>query len=154
MTIEDDVRKKLNEKDQEIYNFPENTNENNDFLSRDQSQKNVIELKLDTEMVKALKFLSIVCKIFGVLITVGGVIYALFLIGIPLIFIGIKVYKTGEYIDSAIINKNGENLRLSILTIAKAIKYYLILYVGIIALMFFIFFLIMSFGLIAALLGN
>lgn len=154
MTIEDDVRKKLNEKDQEIYNFPENTNENNDFLSRDQSQKNVIELKLDTEMVKALKFLSIVCKIFGVLITVGGVIYALFLIGIPLIFIGIKVYKTGEYINSAIINKNGENLRLSILTIAKAIKYYLILYVGIIALMFFIFFLIMSFGLIAALLGN
>ncbi|EEY34481.1 DUF5362 family protein [Pseudoleptotrichia goodfellowii] len=105
-------------------------------------------------MVKALKFLSIVCKIFGVLITVGGVIYALFLIGIPLIFIGIKVYKTGEYIDNAIINKNGENLRLSILTIAKAIKYYLILYVGIIALMFFIFFLIMSFGLIAALLGN
>ena len=88
------------------------------------------------------------------LITVGGVIYALFLIGIPLIFIGIKVYKTGEYIDNAIINKNGENLRLSILTIAKAIKYYLILYVGIIALMFFIFFLIMSFGLIAALLGN
>lgn len=154
MTIEDDVRKKLNEKDQEIYNFPENTNENNDFLSRDQSQKNVMELKLDAEMVKALKFLSIVCKIFGVLITVGGVIYALFLIGIPLIFIGIKVYKTGEYIDSAIINKNGENLRLSILTIAKAIKYYLILYVGIIALMFFIFFLIMSFGLIAALLGN
>lgn len=124
------------------------------FLSRDQSQKNVMELKLDAEMVKALKFLSIVCKIFGVLITVGGVIYALFLIGIPLIFIGIKVYKTGEYIDSAIINKNGENLRLSILTIAKAIKYYLILYVGIIALMFFIFFLIMSFGLIAALLGN
>ncbi|BBM36311.1 DUF5362 family protein [Pseudoleptotrichia goodfellowii] len=154
MTIEDDVRKKLNEKDQEIYNFPENTNENNDFLSRDQSQKNVMELKLDAEMVKALKFLSIVCKIFGVFITVGGVIYALFLIGIPLIFIGIKVYKTGEYIDSAIINKNGENLRLSILTIAKAIKYYLILYVGIIALMFFIFFLIMSFGLIAALLGN
>ncbi|MBF4805444.1 MAG: hypothetical protein HXM47_02480 [Pseudoleptotrichia goodfellowii] len=154
MTIEDDVRKKLNEKDQEIYNFPENTNENNDFLSRDQSQKNVMELKLDAEMVKALKFLSIVCKIFGVLITVGGVIYALFLIGIPLIFIGIKVYKTGEYIDSAIINKNGENLRLSILTIAKAIKYYLILYVGIIALMFFIFFLIMSFGLIAVLLGN
>lgn len=154
MTIEDDVRKKLNEKDQEIYNFPENTNENNDFLSWDQSQKNVMELKLDAEMVKALKFLSIVCKIFGVLITVGGVIYALFLIGIPLIFIGIKVYKTGEYIDSAIINKNGENLRLSILTIAKAIKYYLILYVGIIALMFFIFFLIMSFGLIAALLGN
>ena len=154
MTIEDDVRKKLNEKDQEIYNFPENTNENNDFLSRDQSQKNVMELKLDAEMVKALIFLSIVCKIFGVLITVGGVIYALFLIGIPLIFIGIKVYKTGEYIDSAIINKNGENLRLSILTIAKAIKYYLILYVGIIALMFFIFFLIMSFGLIAALLGN
>ncbi len=154
MTIEDDVRKKLNEKDQEIYNFPENIDENNDFLSREQSQKNVIELKLDTEMVKALKFLSIVCKIFGVLITVGGVIYALFLIGIPLIFIGIKVYKTGEYIDNAIINKNGENLRLSILTIAKAIKYYLILYVGIIALMFFIFFLIMSFGLIAALLGN
>lgn len=32
MTIEDDVRKKLNEKDQEIYNFPENTNENNDFF--------------------------------------------------------------------------------------------------------------------------
>ena len=60
MTIEDDVRKKLNEKDQEIYNFPENTNENNDFLSRDQSQKNVMELKLDAEMVKALKFLSIV----------------------------------------------------------------------------------------------
>ena len=69
MTIEDDVRKKLNEKDQEIYNFPENTNENNDFLSRDQSQKNVMELKLDAEMVKALKFLSIVCKIFGVFIT-------------------------------------------------------------------------------------
>ena len=34
MTIEDDVRKKWNEKDQEIYNFPENIDENNDFLSR------------------------------------------------------------------------------------------------------------------------
>lgn len=154
MTIEDDVRKKLSEKDQETYNFPQNSNENNDFLSQNQPQKNVMELKLDNEMIKALKFLSIVCKIFGVLIVIGGGIYALFLIGIPLIFIGIKVYKTGEYIDNAIINKNGENLRLSILTIAKAVKYYLIFYVGMIVLGFFIFFLVMSFGLIAALSAN
>lgn len=113
-----------------------------------------MELKLDNEMIKALKFLSIICKIFGVLIVIGGGIYALFLIGIPLIFIGIKVYKTGEYIDNAIINKNGENLRLSILTIAKAVKYYLIFYVGMIVLGFFIFFLVMSFGFIAALSAN
>lgn len=147
MNIEDDVRKKLNEKDREMPILYENRDES-------RFEKNVMELKLDTEMVKALKFLSIVCKIFGVLITVGGAIYALFLIGIPFIFIGIKVYKTGEYIDNAIINRNGENLRLSILTIAKAIKYYLIFYVGLIALMFFIFFLIMSVGLIATILGN
>jgi len=101
----------------------------------------IIPLKMDTEMSKNMKFLSIVCKIFGILLIVLGVMYCLLIIGaiigVPFIFIGLKVYQAGDNLEQAVIKKDEENFRLSIIHAAKSVKYYLI---------FLLTFIILSFG--------
>ena len=59
------------------------------------------------------------------------------IIGVPFIFIGLKVYQAGDNLEQAVIKKDEENFRLAIIHAAKSVKYYLI---------FLLTFIILSFG--------
>lgn len=148
MSIEDDIRKKLEDEKKptgELDTYPSLKDSVYEKLSvspkNEKDDVDIIPLKMDTEMSKNMKFLSIVCKIFGILLIVLGVMYCLLIIGaiigVPFIFIGLKVYQAGDNLEQAVIKKDEENFRLAIIHAAKSVKYYLI---------FLLTFIILSFG--------
>ena len=148
MSIEDDIRKKLEDEKKptgESDTSPSLKDSVYEKLSvspkNEKDDVAIIPLKMDTEMSKNMKFLSIVCKIFGILLIVLGVMYCLLIIGaiigVPFIFIGLKVYQAGDNLEQAVIKKDEENFRLAIIHATKSVKYYLI---------FLLTFIILSFG--------
>ena len=137
MSIEDDIRKKLEDEKKptgESDTYPSLKDSVYEKLSvspkNEKDDVAIIPLKMDTEMSKNMKFLSIVCKIFGILLIVLGVMYCLLIIGaiigVPFIFIGLKVYQAGDNLEQTVIKKDEENFRLAIIHAAKSVKYYLI----------------------------
>ena len=82
MSIEDDIRKKLEDEKKptgESDTYPSLKDSVYEKLSvspkNEKDDVAIIPLKMDTEMSKNMKFLSIVCKIFGILLIVLGVMY-------------------------------------------------------------------------------
>lgn len=148
MSIEDDIRKKLEDEKKstgELDTYPSLKDSVYEKLSvspkNEKDDVDIIPLKMDTEMSKNMKFLSIVCKIFGILLIVLGVMYCLLIIGaiigVPFVFIGLKVYQAGDNLEQAVIKKDEGNFRLAVIHAAKSVKYYLI---------FLLTFIILSFG--------
>lgn len=148
MSIEDDIRKKLEDEKKstgELDTYASLKDSVYEKLSvspkNEKDDVDIIPLKMDTEMSKNMKFLSIVCKIFGILLIVLGVMYCLLIIGaiigVPFVFIGLKVYQAGDNLEQAVIKKDEGNFRLAVIHAAKSVKYYLI---------FLLTFIILSFG--------
>lgn len=154
MSIEDDIRKKLEDEKKptgESDTYPSLKDSTYEELSvslkNEEDDVNIISFKMDDEILKSMKFLSIICKIFAVFIIVCGVIHCSSIIGaiigIPFILIGLKSYKTGDNLNQTVIKKNGENLRLAIIYTAQFVKYYLIILL--ITLSSFILFIFVTF---------
>ena len=99
--------------------------------SFDTSKENPMTVQLDEVFKKKLGFLGTFQQVMGVL----AIIYGAFLcigiftaiVGVPVILVGIKVFKSGGAYKDALMNSSGEDLKRGLCEISDASKIYLVL---------------------------
>ena len=102
------------------------------------SKEKVMTIHLDEVFKKKLGFLGTFQQVMGVL----GIIYGAFLcigiltaiVGIPVILMAIKVFKSGGAYKDALMNSNGEDLKRGLCEISDASKIYLALIIIVIVI--------------------
>ena len=103
-----------------------NFNNNNNF-SNFSSNTGSINLTLDANTTKNIKFIAMVIKIFSVLGIISGVFQLLFFfIGVFTILISIKFLKAATAMEEAIYAKDENKLKLYFNEQAKGFKLYII----------------------------
>ena len=99
--------------------------------SFDTSKENPMTVHLDEVFKKKLGFLGTFQQVMGVL----AIIYGAFLcigiftaiVGVPVILVGIKVFKSGGAYKDALMNSSGEDLKRGLCELSDASKIYLVL---------------------------
>ena len=99
--------------------------------SFDTSKENPMTVQLDEVFKKKLGFLGTFQQVMGVL----AIIYGAFLcigiftaiVGVPVILMGIKVFKSGGAYKDALMNSSGEDLKRGLCELSDASKIYLVL---------------------------
>lgn len=99
--------------------------------SFDTSKENPMTVQLDEVFKKKLGFLGTFQQVMGVL----AIIYGAFLcigiftaiVGVPVILVGIKVFKSGGAYKDALLNSSGEDLKRGLCELSDASKIYLVL---------------------------
>ena len=99
--------------------------------SFDTSKENPMTVQLDEVFKKKLGFLGTFQQVMGVL----AIIYGAFLcigiftaiVGVPVILVGIKVFKSGGAYKDALMNSSGEDLKRGLCELSDASKIYLVL---------------------------
>ena len=99
----------------------------NFYLSENTGDR--LTLTLDDLTRKYIKWIALYLKVLGILTIIGGVIYTIFIIGIPLIFIGMKLFKSGDYLTQTLISKNEEDFKKFFEEGGKFVKYYVIYFI-------------------------
>jgi hypothetical protein len=113
--------------------------------SFDTPNENSMTIDLDETFKKKLSFLGTFQQVIGVLSIIYGAVTCLGLItaviGVPVIIIGLKVFKAGGAYKDSLMNSNGESLKNGICETSDAAKIYLIflIIVVIISVIFTIF---------------
>ena len=103
-----------------------NFNNNNNF-SNFSSNTGSINLTLDANTTKNIKFIAMVIKIFSVLGIISGVFQLLFFfIGVFTILISIKFLKAATALEEALYAKDENKLKLYFSEQAKGFKLYII----------------------------
>jgi len=112
------------------YKSTSNNNFNNNFnsfSSNSSSDVDSINLTLDVETVKNIKFIATVIKIFSVLGIISGVFQLILLfLGVFTILISIKFFKAATALEEALYAKNENKLKLYFSEQAKGFKLYII----------------------------
>lgn len=154
MSFEDDVRKKLNDDQKEekkelleFENTPAPLNQYESSYQGKDSSVPEVKLKLDEIMKKELKMISLFNKIIGVLMMIQGVLTAISLIGIPLIFIALKLFDSSKAIERLLYSNDENDLREYFIAKGKFSKYsliYLAVYLIFVFLMIFFFVIILA----------
>ena len=99
--------------------------------SFDTSKENPMTVQLDEVFKKKLGVLGTLQQVMGVL----AIIYGAFLcigiftaiVGVPVILVGIKVFKSGGAYKDALMNSSGEDLKRGLCELSDASKIYLVL---------------------------
>ena len=99
--------------------------------SFDTSKENPMTVQHDEVFKKKLGFLGTFQQVMGVL----AIIYGAFLcigiftaiVGVPVILVGIKVFKSGGAYKDALMNSSGEDLKRGLCELSDASKIYLVL---------------------------
>ena len=122
-------------------------------LSEVKNINSLINIQVDEIFKKKVNFLGLMQQIFGVIVIIAGGVYCLTIIGailgVPLIFIGIKVFKSGELYKKSMLKLEGNDLKDGLSLFSDAMKIYLILYL----IMMIIVIIIFGGTLIAAIAG-
>lgn len=83
----------------------------------------MIQMDVDDLLRKKMSFIGTVQKVFGVLGIIGGACWCIGIItaviGIPYIFLGIKLFKSGSNFSYAAYSNDGKFLREAILNLAS-----------------------------------
>ena len=95
------------------------------------SKENPMTVHLDEVFKRKFGFLGTFQQVMGVL----GIIYGAFLcigiltavVGVPVILMGIKVFKSGGAYKDSLMNSSGEDLKRGLCEISDASKIYLVL---------------------------
>ena len=110
------------------------------------SINSLINIQVDEIFKKKVNFLGLMQQIFGVISIIGGGLSCLSIIGavlgIPYIFIGIKIFKSGESYKKSMITMEGRDIKEGLTLFSDAMKIYIIMIVVIlvIEILFFIIF--------------
>lgn len=110
------------------------------------SINSLINIQVDEIFKKKVNFLGLMQQIFGVISIIGGGLSCLSIIGavlgIPYIFIGIKIFKSGESYKKSMITMEGRDIKEGLILFSDAMKIYIIMIVVIlvIEILFFIIF--------------
>ena len=154
MSFEDDVRKKLNDDEKEekkelleFENTPAPLNQYESSYQGKGSSVPEVKLKLDEMMKKDLKMIALYNKIIGVLMMIQGVLTAISLIGIPLIFIALKLFDSSKAIERLLYSNDEIGLKEYFNAQGKYSKYsliYLAVYLIFMFLMIFFFVIILG----------
>ena len=121
------------------------------------SINSLINIQVDEIFKKKVNFLGLMQQIFGVISIIGGGLSCLSIIGavlgIPYIFIGIKIFKSGESYKKSMLTLEGNDLKDGLTLFSDAMKIYLIIFLIIIAINILIM-IIFGGAIIAAIIGT
>ena len=110
------------------------------------SKENSIIVQLDETFKKKLGFLGTFQQVIGVLSIIYGAFTCLGIIsaviGVPVIIVGLKIFKAGGAYKDALMNTNGEDLKNGLCETSDAAKIYLIVLIImiVVSVIFFLFF--------------
>ena len=94
------------------------------------SKENSIIVQLDETFKKKLGFLGTFKQVIGVLSIIYGAFTCLGIIsaviGVPVIIVGLKIFKAGGAYKDALMNSNGEDLKRGLCDTSDASKIYVI----------------------------
>ena len=97
------------------------------------SINSLINIQVDEIFKKKVNFLGLMQQIFGVISIIGGGLSCLSIIGavlgIPYIFIGIKIFKSGESYKKSMLTLEGNDLKNGLTIYSDVMKFTLILYI-------------------------
>ena len=98
----------------------------------------IVTVNMDGILKKQLGFIGIMFQISGVLCIISGAIFCLTIIGaifgVPYILIGLKMFKSGGSFSETARNVSGDSLKNALSELSKAVKLWLITFIGIIIL--------------------
>ncbi len=112
-------------------------------------KEDFMKIYMDDIFRKKLRFLGIFQQVIGIFAIIYGAIICFgiisAIIGVPVIIIGLKVFKAGGAYKDAVTNANGENLKNGLCETSDAVKIYLIFLLVVFALsvIFMVFMFIM-----------
>ena len=99
--------------------------------SFDTSKENPMTVQLDEVFKKKLGFLGTFQQVMGVLVIIYGAFLCIgiftAIVGVPVILVGIKVFKSGGAYKDALMNSSGEDLKRGLCELSDASKIYLVL---------------------------
>lgn len=100
-------------------------------LSEVKDIKTFNNITVDEVFKKKVNFLGLMQQIYGVLLIIAGGLYCLTIIGaifgIPIIIIGMKVFKSGEAYKKSMLTLEGKDLKDGLILFSDAIYIYLII---------------------------
>ena len=88
------------------------------------SESDKVVLILDKNTKKYMEWISLFLRVIGILTIIFGIIYSLFIIGIPIIFLGLKQFQAGKYLNQTLISKNEEDFKKFFEESGKYVIYY------------------------------
>lgn len=121
-------------------------NETNPSIDSGRNYDTISTISVDEVFKKKMNFLGLVQQILGVIMVIFGGLYCITIIGaifgIPSIFIGLKIFKSGEAYKKSIITLEGGDIKEGLILFSDAMKIYIIMIVVIlvIEILFFIIF--------------
>ncbi|MDR2878599.1 MAG: DUF5362 domain-containing protein [Fusobacteriales bacterium] len=99
--------------------------------SFDTLKENPMTVHLDEVFRKKLGFFGTFQQVMGVLVIIYGALLCVgiltAIVGVPVILIGIKVFKSGGACKDALVNSSGEDLKRGLCELSDASKIYLVL---------------------------
>lgn len=108
---------------------------------------NIIQVEVDSFLIKKMSFIGTMQKIFGVLAIIAGAISCIGIVtailGIPYIIAGVKLFKSGSAFTYAAYSSDGKFLREAIINLASYWFTTLILILA--CIVFYVIFLIFIF---------
>ena len=98
----------------------------------------IVTVNMDGTLKKQLGFVGIMFQISGVLCIISGALFCIIIIGaifgVPYIMIGLKMFKSGGSFSETARNVSGDSLKNALSELSKAVKMWLITFIGIIIL--------------------
>ena len=95
------------------------------------SKENPMTVQLDEVFKRKLGFLGTFQQVMGVLAIIYGALLCICIftaiVGVPVILVGIKVFKSGGAYKDALMNSSGEDLKRGLCELSDASKIYLVL---------------------------
>lgn len=121
-------------------------NETNPSIDSGRNYDTISTISVDEVFKKKMNFLGLVQQILGVIMVIFGGLYCITIIGaifgIPSIFIGLKMLRSGEAYKKSMFTLEGGDIKEGLILFSDAMKIYIIMIVVIlvIEILFFIIF--------------
>lgn len=132
-------------------------NETNPSIDSGRNYDTISTISVDEVFKKKMNFLGLVQQILGVIMVIFGGLYSLSIIGailgVPFIFIGLKMLRSGESYKKSMLTLEGNDLKDGLTLFSDAMKIYLIIFLIIIAINILIM-IIFGGAIIAAIIGT
>lgn len=106
-------------------------NETNPSIDSRRNYDTISTISVDEVFKKKMNFLGLVQQILGVIMVIFGGLYSLSIIGailgVPFIFIGLKMFRSGEAYKKSMFTLEGKDLKDGLILFSDAIYIYLII---------------------------
>ena len=113
-------------------------NETNPSIDSRRNYDTISTISVDEVFKKKMNFLGLVQQILGVIMVIFGGLYSLSIIGailgVPFIFIGLKMLRSGEAYKKSIITLEGGDIKEGLTLFSDAMKIYIIMIVVILVI--------------------